>query len=110
MIGRLSSGVIALFACLKKYGFYALAAIQALLLIGLFIQFSATPQSGSDNGGGEMGLFFFILFPFLVLSITVLIYRFVTINFVRILAAGILILQLVSMMALFLRDGLPVAG
>lgn len=94
-----------LLANLKRFGFYALAAIQAVLLFGLAIQYAVTPQSGSSNGGAEMELFFFILFPFLILTITVMLYRFVAAPIVRIGAALILILQLASMMYLFLRVG-----
>jgi hypothetical protein len=97
-------------AALKNYGFYALASVAALIIVGLFAQYSVTPQSGSDNGGADMGLFSFILFPLALLSVVVLAYRFVANRFVRISATVVVILLLASIMYLFLRDGLPVAG
>ena len=108
--GRFRLRLHGLLTGLRKYGFYALAAFQTLILLGLYIQNAVTPQSGSDNGSAAMGLFFFILFPFTVLTVAVLIYRFVAIAFVRIVAVLVLILMLVSMIAFFLRDGLPVAA
>ena len=110
MNSRLQSGALALLAILRNYGFYAIAVVETLILLGVIGQYSTTPQSGSDNGGSDMALFFFILFPFTVLTVAVLIYRFVAIAFVRIVAALVLILMLVSMIAFFLRDGLPVAA
>ncbi len=75
------------------------------MLFDLVVQYAVTPHSGSDSGGAEMELFFFILFPFLVLRIAVLLYRFVKVPIVRIVAALMLILQRVSMTYLFLRAG-----
>lgn len=110
MNSRLQSGALALLAILRNYGFYAIAVVETLILLGVIGQYSTTPQSGSDNGGSDMALFFFILFPFAVLTITVLVYRFMTNSFARVTAAIIVILLLSGTLYLFLRDGLPVAA
>jgi small-conductance mechanosensitive channel len=80
------------------------------MLLGLFVIHAGTEQSGSDNGGAAMALFFLILFPLLVLAITALLYCFLADSFARTVAALVLILLLVGMSYLFLRGGLSVAG
>lgn len=68
--------------------FWAVAAIDAALLmvaLGMSLQDSA----GQNDGGREMGLFFFVLLPIAVLVLTALTFHFSGSPAVRVIALGV---------------------
>ncbi len=75
--------------------FWTLAALDTLALAVMLVA-TLGSQAGHQDGGREMGLFFFVIVPFCVLALAVLLFLFVRAPFARYLA-----LIIVALPALF---------
>lgn len=54
---------------------YALAAVEAVFLLSHVAQYALDPPGDAGSGGPQMGLFFFVLLPLLVLTFAILLFR-----------------------------------
>jgi hypothetical protein len=83
--------------------FWAIAAIDATLLV-VFLVMTLQSSSGRNDGGREMGLFFFIALPGLVLVASMLTFYFSTSPIVRSIALFILLVPGLWFVKLQIQD------
>ncbi len=79
--------------------FWSVVALDAALFLGLLIA-TLAQRAGANDGGREMGIFFFVLVPAVIIGVAVLLYVFT-----QALAWKILALIIVAGPGLFIAGG-----